>query len=79
MMCAKIPFFFGVYSLKYTGLFKLARINGVDEGISFLVYLKESLLFGFHFLCQEYMDLIGGDKIYFLEFKDINFASYSLI
>ena len=32
-MCAKIPFFFGVYSLKYTGIFKLARINGVDEGI----------------------------------------------
>ncbi|KAM3136337.1 hypothetical protein pb186bvf_011472 [Paramecium bursaria] len=33
MMCAKVPFFFGVYSLKYTGVFKLARINGVDEGI----------------------------------------------
>ena len=31
-MCTKVPFFFGVYSLKYTGIFKLARINGVDEG-----------------------------------------------
>ena len=35
MMCAKVPFFFGVYSLKYTGTFRLARINGVDEGILF--------------------------------------------
>lgn len=33
MMCAKVPFFFGVYSLKYTGTFRLAKINGVDEGI----------------------------------------------
>ncbi len=39
MMCAKVPFFFGVYSLKYTGVFKLARINGVDEG-NFFFNLK---------------------------------------